>query len=106
MQGRDAATEQATEQVTGQVRRLILMLTRDMHRRELQGLLGLAHRPHFLAAYLKPALEAGLIAMTIPRKPNSPTQRYRRTPAGEALARQLGKSPDEHAAARHRGDHG
>ena len=88
----DQATEQVTEQVTDQARRLVLMLTRDMHRRELQDLLGIAHRPHFLAAYLNPALQAGLIEMTVPRKPNSPRQRYRRTRAGDSLARQLGES--------------
>ena len=68
------------------------MLTKDMSRRELQTVLGIAHRPHFLAAYLNPALEAGLIEMTLPDKPTSWNQRYRRTPAGEALARQLTES--------------
>ena len=91
-QATEQVTEQATEQVTEQARRLLLILTRDMHRRELQNLLGIAHRPHFLAAYLNPALEAGLIEMTDPRKPNSPKQRYRRTRAGDSLARQLGES--------------
>ena len=95
-QGKDAATEQDTEQdteqVTEQAGRLVLMLTRDMHRRELQKVLGIAHRPYFLAAYLNPALEAGLIEMTLPDKPTSRNQRYRRTSAGEALARQLTES--------------
>ena len=68
------------------------MLTREMHRRELQTVLGIAHRPHFLAAYLNTALEAGLIEMTLPGKPPSGNQRYRRTPAGEALTRQLAES--------------
>jgi len=85
-------TPQDTEQVTEQAERLVLMLTKDMSRRELQTVLGIAHRPHFLAAYLNPALEAGLIEMTLPDKPTSWNQRYRRTPAGEALARQLTES--------------
>ncbi len=38
------------------------MLTREMHRRKL----GIAHRPHFLEAYLNPALEADLIETTLP----------------------------------------
>ena len=70
------------------------MLTREMHRRELQAVLGIAHRPHFLAAYLSPALEADLIEMTLAEKPTSRNQRYRRTPAGEAPARQLTESSE------------
>ena len=49
----------------------------------------IAHRPHFLETYLNPALKAGLIEMTLPDKPTSRNQRYRRTSAGEALAHQL-----------------
>ena len=82
-------TEQDTEQVTKQARRLVLTLAGEMHRRQLQDLLSIAHRPHFLEAYVKPALEAGLIEMTLPDKPMSRNQRYRRTAAGEALALQI-----------------
>ncbi len=85
-------TEQDTEQVTPQVGRLILALTREMRRHELQDLLSITHRPHFLEICLNPALEAGLIEMTLPDKPTSRNQRYRRTPAGDALARQLAES--------------
>ena len=59
-----------------------------MDRAQLQAALKLTHRPHFLMTYLRPALEAGLIEMTLPDKPTSRNQRYRRTAAGEALARQ------------------
>jgi hypothetical protein len=38
--------------------------------------LNLKSRNAFRDNYLKPALEAGLIAMTIPDKPNSKNQRY------------------------------
>ena len=82
-------TEQDTEQVTEQVEDLVIKLTQDMRRRRLQDLLRIAHRPHFLDAYLNPALQAGLIEMTMPDKPTSRHQRYRRTPAGEALARRM-----------------
>ncbi len=54
-----------------------------MTRRELQRALGLKHEDHFREAYLKPALEAGLIEMTIPDKPRSSKQRYRLTPEGK-----------------------
>jgi ATP-dependent DNA helicase RecG len=39
--------------------------------------LGLKDRKHFADAYLKPALAAGKIKMTLPDKPNSRLQKYR-----------------------------
>ncbi len=78
-----------TVQATVQVEQLLLALERDMHRQELQDQIGIANRTHFLAAYLKPALETGLIEMTDPEAPTSPKQRYRRTSTGNALARKL-----------------
>ena len=81
-------TPQVTGQVTGQVQLLVAALTHEMGRAQLQSALRLAHRDHFTAAYLRPALEAGLIEMTLPDKPTSQNQRYRRTAAGEALAQQ------------------
>ncbi len=44
---------------------------------ELRDLLGLKHRQTFRENYLHPALDAGLIEMTLPDKPNSRLQRYR-----------------------------
>lgn len=41
-------------------------------------LLGLKHRPTFKENYLLPALELGYIEMTIPDKPNSSKQKYRK----------------------------
>jgi DNA-binding PadR family transcriptional regulator len=55
-----------------------------MRRQELQELLGLKHEDHFREAYLKPALEAGLIEMTVPDKPRSRLQKYRLTNRGRA----------------------
>ena len=45
---------------------------------ELMHRLGLKNRAAFSRTYLKPALEQGLIQMTIPDKPNSSKQRYKR----------------------------
>jgi len=45
---------------------------------ELMQRLGLKNRAAFSRTYLKPALEQGLIQMTIPDKPNSRNQRYKR----------------------------
>lgn len=45
---------------------------------EIMRRLGLKSRPTFIKNYLHPALEQGLIEMTIPDKPSSKNQRYRR----------------------------
>ena len=80
-----------TIHVTEHVERLITLLTREMNRPQLQDILGISNRSHFVAAYLGPALKAGLIEMTLPDKPTSRHQRYRRTARGEALAEQIKK---------------
>jgi hypothetical protein len=54
-------------------------------------LLGLRDRQHVRDHYVTPALEAGLIEMTIPDKPNSRLQKYRLTDAGRALIAQWRK---------------
>ena len=79
-------TDQVTGQVTDQVNQLLAVLSGEMGRNELQAALKLLNRSHFTTAYLKPALAAGLIEMTLPDKPTSRNQRYRRTAAGQALA--------------------
>lgn len=62
-------------------------LSGEMSRQELIDSLGLKDRKHFADAYLQPALDNGLLEMTIQDKPNSSKQRYRLTVKGEALAR-------------------
>lgn len=71
--------EASAPQVTPQVNELLLALKGDMSRDDLQIALGLQDRKSFSARYLKPALNAGLIEMTIPNKPNSRLQKYRLT---------------------------
>lgn len=44
--------------------------------------MGLEDRMHFVAEYLQPALDLGLIELTLPDKPRSSQQRYRLSPAG------------------------
>ena len=60
-----------------------------MSRAQLQEVMKLRDRSHFNTFYLKPALEAGLIEMTLPDKPTSRNQRYRRTAAGQVLAERI-----------------
>ena len=54
-----------------------------MSRRQIRESLSLTGEEHFRVAYLKPALELGLIEMTLPDKPTSRAQRYRLTPLGQ-----------------------
>ena len=83
------AAEQVTEQVTEQVAKLIVILNNEMERQEMQDKLGLSHRENFRSNYLQPALEAGLVEMTIPDKPNSRLQKYRLSSKGQALKNSL-----------------
>ncbi len=71
-------TAPVTPEVTPEVERLLSAFTGEHSRRELQEKLGLANRDHFRKAYLRPALEAGCIVPTLPDKPNSRRQKYRR----------------------------
>jgi ATP-dependent DNA helicase RecG len=74
---------EVTPEVAPEVR-LIQVLAGEMTRQQLQGALGLKDDEHFRKTYLQPALEAGLIEMTVPDKPRSSKQRYRLTPKGAA----------------------
>ena len=68
-----------TEQVTEQVERLLDAIGDDIvSSKELMERLGIKHRPNFRDKYLLPAMKLGLIEMTIPDKPNSSKQRYRK----------------------------
>lgn len=66
-------------QVTPQVGMLLARIAGEMTRQAIQDALGLADREHFRKTYLAPALEQGVIEMTLPDKPNSRSQRYRLT---------------------------
>ena len=74
-----AMAQQVTEQVTEQVAKLLVALgDEELPASEIMDKLGLKHRPTFLYSYLHPALELGLIERTVPDKPNSRLQKYRR----------------------------
>lgn len=72
-------TGQVTEQVTEQVGNLLNVIGDQAYStKELMELLGLKHRQTFRENYLLPAMEKGLIEMTIPDKPHSSKQKYKR----------------------------
>ncbi len=76
-------TDQVSDQVSDQVKRLLEVVgNQQVSATGLMELLGLSHRPTFRKNYLHPALEVGLIEMTMPDSPKSPTQKYRLTATG------------------------
>ncbi len=80
-----------TEEVTGRVgtpieRLLHVIGSETLSASEIMARLNLSHRPTFRANYLNPALERGLIERTIPDKPQSRSQKYRRCRAGSGVA--------------------
>ena len=76
----DQVSDQVTDQVDTPVQRLLSVLGDEtLPATEIMKRLGLSHRPTFRKNYLDPALEAHLIERTIPDKPNSSKQEYRRT---------------------------
>ena len=60
------------------LQRLLEVVKGEMSVREMMAALGFASRDKFLKNYLSPALKSGLIEMTQPDSPKSPTQRYRK----------------------------
>jgi len=74
-----AVTDQVSDQVTDQVKALLKCLgAKPASALECMKKLGLSHRPTFRQNYLQPALAAGLIERTLPDRPNSRLQKYRR----------------------------
>lgn len=86
-----------TEQVTEQVRRLILAIGNEPKAAvELMDLLELKHRPSFQQTHLRPASELGVIEMTLPDKPWSQNQKYLLTALGRKVREKLESADDEH----------
>ena len=57
---------------------LVVLGERTLSASELQQRLGMKNRVNFLKNWLQPALEMGLIEQTIPDKPSSKNQKYRK----------------------------
>ena len=83
-----STTDQAGDQVTDQVARLLAELRNGpKSATELMGALGLSHRPTFRNNYISPALSAELVAMTLPESPTARNQKYRLTARGRSAVR-------------------
>ena len=82
-------TPQVRLSVPSQVNGLVLRLLTALGRREksvaqLLLIIHIKNRKDFRERYLNPALEQGLIEMSQPDSPRSPTQKYRLTAKGMA----------------------
>lgn len=75
----DPVADQDIDPVTDPVERLLQALGAEtLSATELMKRLGLTHRPHFRQYYLSPALARGLVERTVPDKPSSKNQRYKK----------------------------
>lgn len=83
------ATTQVIPQVTPQVANMLRVLKGEMNRQELQEKLGLKDRFYFRDSYIKSGLMSGVIEMTQPDSPRSPTQKYRLTDKGVRLLEKM-----------------
>ena len=79
----EQAAGQAAGQVSPQVVSLLRTCLRETNRSELMNALELKGRDNFIKRYLEPALALGLIEMSQPDSPKSPTQKYRLTAKGQ-----------------------
>lgn len=75
----DQDSDQVTDQDKSPAERLLSALGDNiLSAAEIMERLGLSHRPTFRKNYLNPALEQNLIKRTIPDKPNSRNQKYKK----------------------------
>ncbi len=85
----DQVAPHVTPHVTPQVEKLLMVLLEEHSRTEIQEKLGLTDTKNFKNNYLHPALDIGLIEMTLPYKPRSSKQKYRLTAKGKELQKKL-----------------
>jgi len=82
------ATPEVIPEVTPEVAKILPLCETPRSKRELQMKVGIRDEKHFREAYLRPALQAGMLERTIPEKPQSSKQRYQLTAKGHGWLRQ------------------
>ena len=81
-QAKTDAIRQLAERPSKFVQKLLRVMKDEMTVLEMMVALKLGGRRNFLERYLTPAIDTGLVEMTQPDSPRSPTQRYRLTARG------------------------
>lgn len=87
--GLGGSAQSVTGEVTGEVKKLVLVCRDSMSRKALQNALSLSGEDNFRTNYLVPALKTGVIEMTLPDKPKSSQQKYRLSLEGKKLQASL-----------------
>lgn len=86
---REQVREQVNMEVPKSVARLLKVLKGEMSVLDMMVALKLGGRRNFLEKYLTPSIELGLVEMTQPNSPRSPTQKYRLTAKGKKLRQEV-----------------
>ena len=86
---REQVGEQVNMEVPKRVARLLKVLKGEMSVLDMMVALKLGGRRNFLEKYLTPSIELGLVEMTQPNSPRSPTQKYRLTAKGKKLRQEV-----------------
>ena len=73
----------------GNAARLLRILKSEMDIHQILTKIRFSSRAHLRKSALYPALEMGLVEMTQPNSPRSPTQKYRLTGKGKAVSKML-----------------
>lgn len=83
-------TPQVTPEGTPEVARILPFCIVSKSKRDLLEAMGIRddNEKHLREAYIRPALEAGMLERAIPDKPQSSKQQYRLTAAGHEWIRQ------------------
>jgi fido (protein-threonine AMPylation protein) len=80
----------STEQVTEQVRTLVLSIGKDqLTLKQMMEKMNLKHRPNFIDNYLNPAMADGYVRLLYPQYPRHPRQKYLLTVKGLALYNEI-----------------
>jgi fido (protein-threonine AMPylation protein) len=75
----------STPRLSRALKKILQVLDGEMSRAAVMKAIGIKDRVTFKDYYLSPALKLGLVEMTQPNSPRSPTQKYRLTEKGRAL---------------------
>jgi hypothetical protein len=75
----------STPHLSRALKKILQALDGEMSRAAVMKAIGIKDRVTFKAYYLAPALKLGLVEMTQPSSPRSPTQKYRLTEKGRTL---------------------
>lgn len=81
--------QEVANNIPSNAARLVRILKSEMDIHQIMVKIRLSSRAHLRKSALYPAIEMGLVEMTQPNSPRSPTQKYRLTEKGKAIVKIL-----------------